>query len=752
MYKLFDIKKSIAAILMMGMVAACNNNELAIENTTDGVIFGQLMESRNSGEEDGAAYFSGMVTAVAFDSGGNVVMIREGIQVGQNGRFNLVIGSKAKTCYFIANAPKEVIPDFGVTEVDFKNKVMASRLDNSLDPVMLGSINVDSYHWEPIVMERCVARVDLKMQVSGIAVNRITFRKCADRSFLFPYEEKSPEGLNFTNIVLDFADGALTDSKSRIVYLYEQYTETLEVVMEVTVDGRIIELREKMPEKIKRNSLYTLKVYGNGAKLNLQVQESDWQSGQESESAVVMLAKVSVESSQLDGARVNEKRDTVFIPYTDKNISLVINTEEGMIVRTVGNLDLAEVSVVQENSRNHLSLNKITKVNVISRLKRIGIPQQFYYLESLDANGTLKGRIVLVFEANPVKMTGILSFLDSYSQDFDCYIDGELARFVLPEGMKAELEFGADEDRWAILKDTKDGSGVLRLLGGWRPNDSKADGRKQMLTLKLSNNDGTDMEVYTVSRKNYGLPVVNIAGNWWCKYNLRGTANDFKSQILCTEDPVKDGNLLDYLKTCSQEELMAVMGDQYQGGDVEGLPLAVSEGKFLYTGFKQNVSVNINTQSKQMVPAGYELPTINDFRRLVASNDYKLDYGNMVYNNNMSAEGDAFRITYQHGNREVVMENISYGKIGFYDFCEDAYKDQNNRHMALFGWGHQWDSVAGSVSTDDILFANSSENSTSWMMEGWFVDMRGNWFKTTVQNNTKTRTLRCKKSFVEYIY
>lgn len=751
MYKLFDIKKGIAALLMVGMLAACSNNDFTTEKKTDEVISCQLLESRASEEGGDTSYFSGKVTAVAFDANGIMVMVRENIQVGQNGKFSVVISTKAKKCYFIANAPKDVVPNLGVTETAFQDMVMTGQLDNTLDPVMLGSIDMDSYHWEPIVMERCVARVDLKMQVSGVSINRITMKGAADRSFLFPHETGTPDGLQLTNFVLDFTDAALIDSKSRLMYLHEQHSGTPEVVMEVTVDGRMMELKEKLPEKIKRNSLYTLNVYGSGANLNMQIVENNWVNGQESESSAIALAKVNVENSQLNGARVNEKCDTVFIPYNDKVISLAINTEAGMMIRPVGTLDFAEVSVVHDATSRTISLDKLTMVNVTSRLKRIGIPQQSSYLESLDSNGVMKGRIVLVFESNPVQMTGILSFVQDTSYDFDRYIDGEYARLILPKGMKAELEFGAEEDQWAILKETKAGSDTLRLLGGWKPNDPKADGRKQVVTLKLSNEDGSDMETYMISRLNYGLPVVEVAGNWWCKYNLKGTANDFNDQILTSADPVKEGSLLDYLKDCSLEELKVVMGDQYQGGNLEGLPLTLSDGKFEYSGFKSSVSVNINTQGKQMVPPGYEMPSQNDFRRLVNSNDTKLGYDPAVYNNNMSGD-DSFRLNYNHGNRSVSIDDVVYGKVGFYDFCEEAFANDNNKHVVLFGWGHQWESGTGKIGTDDFIFAVNNGTSTAWMMEGWFDDMRGNWFKTSTQNNVKTRTIRCKKSPVEYIY
>lgn len=751
MTRLIYIKNIVAAIFLLGIMQACNNNDLLSEKVNNGVVSGQLMESRGADGNSEVSYFSGYFTAVAFDTEGALTMVRENIKVEQNGKFSLTIGSSAKRCYFIANAPKEVIPSFGVTEAAFKNVVMTGRLDNTLDPVMLGVIDMDSYHWEPIVMERCVARVDLNIQVSGVSVNRITVKGVADRSFLFAHEMETPEGLQLTNCVLDLTDGALTDSKDRLMYLYEQQTGTPEVVMEVTVDGRMMELKEKLPEKIKRNSLYTLKVYGNGAKLNMQISENDWENGQNNESSVITLAKVNVEGSQLDGARVNEKGDTVFIPYNDKAISLAINTEEGMTVRTEGSLDFAEVSVVQNAARNHASLEKLTMVNITSSLKRIGVPLQYSYLESIDSNGVMKGRIVLVFEPNPVKMNGILSFSNGTSYDFGGYRDGEYARLFVPEGMKAELEFEDGEDSWAILKKAEDGSGALRVLGGWKPNDPTANGRKQAVKLKISNIDGSDMETYTISRLNYGLPVTYVAGNWWCKYNLRGTANDFQDQILSSADPVKEGNLLNYFVTCTQEELMAVMGDQYQGGNLEGLPLTLSEGKFEYAGFNSNVSVNINTQGKQMAPSGYEIPSQNDFRRLVNSNNVKLGYDPAVYNNNLSGD-DSFRLNYNHGNRSVSIDDVVYGKVGFYDFCEEAFASDNNRHVVLFGWGHQWESGTGKIGADDFIFAVNNGTTTAWMMEGWFDDMRGNWFKTLIQNNVKTRTIRCKKSPVEYIY
>lgn len=358
--------------------------------------------------------------------------------------------------------------------------------------------------------------------------------------------------------------------------------------------------------------------------------------------------------------------------------------------------------------------------------------------------------LAVVLEKNDDTLEGMLDFNnEDYGYDFERYIDGTLGTYTVGEGKTLSVDV-PQSNPWIRVVQSAENRNEYVIQAGWKPNDPEADGRVQTAKLIVTDRNGNKQE-YTIKRRNFGLPVVYAAGIWWCKYNLRGTANDFEDQILASEDPVRDGSLLDYLKDCSVEELNAVMGDQYQGGNIEGLPLVLSDGKFEYQGFKSGISVNINTQGKQMAPPGYEMPSQNDFRRLVNSNDTKLGYQEAVYNNNLTGE-DSFRLIYNHGNRSVSVDEIGYGKVGFYDFCEEAYINDNNRHVVLYGWGHQWEAGTGKISADDFIFAVNNGSSTAWMMEGWFVDMRGNWFKTSVQNNVKTRTIRCKKSPVDYIY
>lgn len=104
------------------------------------------------------------------------------------------------------------------------------------------------------------------------------------------------------------------------------------------------------------------------------------------------------------------------------------------------------------------------------------------------------------------------------------------------------MEYEAGEDAWIKLDpvSVRSGEGAYRVLAGWRPNDVTANGRRQSATLVISNRaDGSQREEYTVSRRNYGLPVTWMHGIWWCKYNARGDSRSFEDQVLSSDDPAR---------------------------------------------------------------------------------------------------------------------------------------------------------------------------------------------------------------------
>lgn len=54
--------------------------------------------------------------------------------------------------------------------------------------------------------------------------------------------------------------------------------------------------------------------------------------------------------------------------------------------------------------------------------------------------------------------------------------------FTLPEGLELVAEF-SEEDKWVKVEQVADAANTYRVLAGWKPNDPKADGRKQSAKL-----------------------------------------------------------------------------------------------------------------------------------------------------------------------------------------------------------------------------------------------------------------------------
>lgn len=72
----------------------------------------------------------------------------------------------------------------------------------------------------------------------------------------------------------------------------------------------------------------------------------------------------------------------------------------------------------------------------------------------------------------------------------------------------------------------------------------------------------------------------------------------------------------------------------------------------------------------------------------------------------------------------------------------------------LCGLGHQWNPTPGNIAGMTLLLATWGNSSKTWVMEGYAQAVKPgqNWLKHVVNNTTKTRTLRCVKTPVEYEY
>lgn len=661
------------------------------------------------------------------------------ISINEEGVADINMASTRGNLYFLANAAR-IIEDnnFQVdntSEEDFLSIKSDMEGMNHRGITMTGKADLTGNDDNnlTVAIRHSVARIDLESYSVDANVHSVRIKNVASQGYVFEQEGKVEDIFDKEDVFKDFGDTPFSNKKETIDYLPEQYDKRFQVEVLITVNGAWKRLRAELPE-ILRNKVYTLKIYGSGADFAISVDTGDWEYGTGSETEDVYKGIVDIDNSILsDAVYVNKNRDSVFVESWDNSFTLAILSEEGADCRIDGNVDKVDMEFISSRSL----VTNSRKLNVRSKLKMPGVAEQYAYI-NVYKNDVLRDRVVLVFKANPVKLEGHLNFDENAMCDFARYIDGEVAVITLPEGKNISLSFADDSPEWMKLEEN--GNNRFRLLAGWKPNDPDADGRIQTAQITISDGSNQHIETYTVKRKNWGLPVVNINGTWWCKYNLRGNVKNFTDQILVSNEPA-GGNLADYMSSCSDAEFLNVIGDQYQAGNQEGLSIVHNGESFVYENYNTK-SDNFGTLSPTfMAPDGYEIPDYDDFRFFNWGNNSNLGYHNPgAFNNGLGQ-----RLNFKVVERNASFLGNEYGPITFYDF------EYEGEHLLLCGLGHQWNET--SIAKMSILFATFGNKSNTWSIEGYSQsDGSGNWFKYSANNQNKTRTIRCVKTPVEYIY
>lgn len=722
------------------LLSGCQKEKIRQDNAADGSLrisivssgmnYGITTESETNIHTLDAYHFENGILSESFNS----------LQIDEKGVCRLDIKQKNGMLYFLANdaniTSRANLTNNVTTLEEFLQLTATADEMTSKSLLMSGHTELDGENASlSVSLKRAVARIDLESAFQDAEVNSITIRDIALTGLVNEGGDKSVlTNIEKTDLTKDFGEQPFKNKKESLYYLPEQTANGHAVEILMAVNGGWHRLKTTLPP-LKRNTVYTLKVYGNGANLNVEVLTDNWENGDSSESGLTLKGLVDKENSQLsEGVTVNERGDTVFVPSWNSNFQLTLAAESGAQVSVLGEVEGVTVTPASQSR----SLSPIAEFNVSSRQKIPGSKSEYMYLDVYN-DQIQTGRVVLVFTPNPVQMSGLIEFDQNGECNFNRYVDGELASLILPEGKTATLKFAEEEAHW--MKLAPEGGNTYRLLGGWKPNDPKADGREQAGELIITNEDGSHPETYTIRRLNWGLPVVNINGTWWCKYNLRGNVKNFNDQILINSDPAKDSSLADYLTSCSDNEFLHILGDQYQAGNPDGLKLTHNGASFYYEGYKSQTD-NFGTLAPTvMAPDGYQIPDFDDYRFFTGGTNYNLKYFNPGSFNN----GLGQRLNFKVVERNATFQGLQYGPITFYDF------EYEGNHWTLCGLGHQWD--AANISKMMILLATYGNGGSTWLMEGYsHSDGRGNWFKYAGNNASKTRTIRCVKTPVEYIY
>lgn len=722
------------------LLSGCQKEKIRQDNAADGSLrisiissgmnYGITTESETNIHTLDAYHFENGILSESFNS----------LQIDEKGVCRLDIKQKNGMLYFLANdaniTSRANLTNNVTTLEEFLQLTATADEMTSKNLLMSGHTELDGENTSlSVSLKRAVARIDLESAFQDAEVNSITIRDIALTGLVNEGGEKSVlTNIEKTDLTKDFGEQPFKNKKESLYYLPEQTANGHAVEILMAVNGGWHRLKTTLPP-LKRNTVYTLKVYGNGANLNVEVLTDNWENGNSSESGLTLKGLVDKENSQLsEGVTVNERGDTVFVPSWNSNFQLTLTAESGAQVSVLGEVEGVTVTPASQSR----SLSPVAEFNVSSRQKMPGSKSEYMYLDIYN-DQIQTGRVVLVFTPNPVQMSGLIEFDQNGECNFNRYVDGELASLILPEGKTATLKFAEEEAHW--MKLAPEGGNTYRLLGGWKPNDPKADGREQAGELIITNEDGSHPETYTIRRLNWGLPVVNINGTWWCKYNLRDNVKNFNDQILINSDPAKDSSLADYLTSCSDNEFLHILGDQYQAGNPNGLKLTHNGASFYYEGYKSQTD-NFGTLAPTvMAPDGYQIPDFDDYRFFTGSTNFNLGYFNPgAFNNGLGQ-----RLNFKVVERNATFQGLQYGPITFYDF------EYEGNHWTLCGLGHQWD--AANISKMMILLATYGNGGSTWMIEGYSnSEGRGNWFKYTGNNAQKTRTIRCIKTPVEYIY
>lgn len=722
------------------LLSGCQKEKIRQDNAADGSLrisiissgmnYGITTESETNIHTLDAYHFENGILSESFNS----------LQIDEKGVCRLDIKQKNGMLYFLANdanvTSRANMTNNVTTLEEFLQLTATADEMTSKSLLMSGHTELDGENNSlSVSLKRAVARIDLESAFQDAEVNSITIRDIALTGLVNEGGDKSVlTNIEKTDLTKDFGEQPFKNKKESLYYLPEQTADGHAVEILMAVNGGWHRLKTTLPP-LKRNTVYTLKVYGNGANLNVEVLTDNWENGDSSESGLTLKGLVDKENSQLsEGVTVNERGDTVFVPSWNSNFQLTLAAESGAQVSVLGKVEGVTVTPASQSK----SLSPVAEFNVSSRQKMPGSKSEYMYLDVYN-DQIQTGRVVLVFTPNPVQMSGLIEFDQNGECNFNRYVDGELASLILPEGKTATLKFAEEEAHW--MKLAPEGGNTYRLLGGWKPNDPKADGREQAGELIITDEDGSHPETYTIRRLNWGLPVVNINGTWWCKYNLRGNVKNFNDQILINSDPAKDSSLADYLTSCSDNEFLHILGDQYQAGNPDGLKLTHNGASFYYEGYKSQTD-NFGTLAPTvMAPDGYQVPDFDDYRFFTGGTNYNLKYFNPGSFNN----GLGQRLNFKVVERNATFQGLQYGPITFYDF------EYEGNHWTLCGLGHQWD--AANISKMMILLATYGNGGSTWLMEGYsHSDGRGNWFKYAGNNASKTRTIRCVKTPVEYIY
>mgnify|MGYP000820694482 FL=1 len=571
-------------------------------------------------------------------------------------------------------------------------------------------------------------------------------KNLAQASYLISQDEvRSPEGADVQDLQFTFDQPLLKDTLG-LAYVCEQTNTDLMVEVEMEMGGQIYVQQAALPSVLKRNTVYTLTVRKDALSADIKLEVSAWEDGGETglhpdwDSHITVNEGLSVLP---EGITISESGDVVSLPSRAMEFTLALNCDDEL-----------EFVSSQSSDITVEKLPSVTPGDGVNRfLFRKTLLPPGYQAENVKVYFHRKGLnesyeedcLKLVLEENPIHSEGFKFDRQNYTHDFGRYIDNEMGRFIMPEGLELVAEFD-NEDPWVKIEKVADETNTYRVIGGWKPNDPKADGRKQAARLVVRRtSDGQETEAYIVERRNYGLPVTYLNGTWWCRYNAIGDSRNFDDQILSSNDPASlaGQTVQEYLKTCSSEEYVRLWNAAYEGNNGMALQAVYRDGKVTLDGWRSGESNHINkAEPTSLSPDGYEMPTFDDYKNILSNFTIPTNWAGFYPQND---------VTNKQYRSEIILEKRSGVQLDGQDlgelwsFSVRSIAGHGDEPLTFYGVGCQWSNDG--VNRNWLLLACYNPEVTGWLVRGNNASLEHN---GAGANNT--RNVRFKKSPVEYIY
>lgn len=668
-----------------------------------------------------------------------------------DGNYDFIVDSKDGNLFVVVNTGNlldwsEMVIGY-TTESEWMERTV-SISGNEAPMFFTGKVGLEKQSANaPVTMtlKRGVARLDITMEREDVQVKSVTVKNVAETGFLNARESvMSPESARHD--VAKGWDEPLSGDTNGVMYLLEQYNGDLSVDLNVLVGGAERKLTAKLPQTIRRNAVYTLNLGGDGSNVTLSVNVDEWDYADDTVLSPDFKDKITVDMKRSvlpEGVTVENNNSQLVFDYLPKDFILALDCNDQLEVSNISQLPFEMTALGVSEGKNLFRVKKRLmpigheKMNGTVHFRRTGL-NNTYQEDMLE----------LVLNANPSTWQGDYGFeLATYACDFKDYFDGYIGYVVPVEGKEASLEFEEGEDRWM---DMQNYGGMYTLMAGWRPNDPKADGREQKVKLVLCDREtGANREEYQIIRRNFGLPVVEMNGVWWCKYNARGQSNRFEDQILVKDDPAaKAGKtVLEYLNTCGVEEYLDLWGWSYQDATGKGMKVIANNNVIKLDGYPSPQKTNINKLDRvALSPSGYELPNKTYFDRIFSTSSMRVDVNGGPYTvvGKYNAQNSQVYVT--TGNRsDLVIDGVTV-PVTYHFEVYDMINGVKAEAVTFYGPGMQ--SNGDGIKHNSIMFGVYSTSS------GWYNEYNpnGGGLKESIGSENDTRVLRFVKTPVPFIY